>query len=301
MELSSIDLNKLHTFFSVAEHGGVTAAARRLALTPSAVSQSLSGFEASLDVRLFNRVGRRLVLTREGEMLHRRFRDYHHRLQEAVTEIANEEREVRGPIRVGLFVGFPRAPLARFVTDFTRAHPKTTLKILYGSHDELNAGLRENRTDFVFSFDAGADSGHPIRATKLFEQRLVLVAGKRHQRRRFNESALRETPVIDYYQSTPLIERWVAHHWRRRPKRIPVAVFAATTNLVLDLVLQQAGVAVLPEPVVAPYVRRKRLAVVRTGRPELVDPLWLKELEGAYRGPGLVAFREAALREFAPS
>ena len=42
MTLEQIDLNKLHTFFAVAEHDGVTAAARRLALTPSAVSQSLS-------------------------------------------------------------------------------------------------------------------------------------------------------------------------------------------------------------------------------------------------------------------
>ena len=47
MELSSIDLNKLHTFFSVAEHGGVTAAARRLALTPSAVS--VAGAELTAD------------------------------------------------------------------------------------------------------------------------------------------------------------------------------------------------------------------------------------------------------------
>ena len=50
MRLEQVDLNKLHTFFAVAEHGGVTAAARRLALTPSAVSQSLSGLESALDV-----------------------------------------------------------------------------------------------------------------------------------------------------------------------------------------------------------------------------------------------------------
>ena len=89
MELTRIDLNKLHTFFAIADCDGVTAAARRLALTPSAVSQSLTGLESSLDVRLFNRVGRKLVLTREGELLYRRFRDYQNRLQETVTSITD--------------------------------------------------------------------------------------------------------------------------------------------------------------------------------------------------------------------
>ena len=53
MELDKLELNKLMTFLAVAEAGGVTAAARRLALTRSAVSHSLGALEASLGVALF--------------------------------------------------------------------------------------------------------------------------------------------------------------------------------------------------------------------------------------------------------
>ena len=54
MSLDEVDLNKLATFFAVAEAGGVSAAARRLGVTRSAVSQSLAAFEASLALQLFH-------------------------------------------------------------------------------------------------------------------------------------------------------------------------------------------------------------------------------------------------------
>ena len=52
MLLNRIDLNKLYVFFAIAEQDGVAGAARRLGRTPSAVSQSLSGLEEALEVRL---------------------------------------------------------------------------------------------------------------------------------------------------------------------------------------------------------------------------------------------------------
>ncbi len=297
MRLEQVDLNKLHTFFAVAEHGGVTAAARRLALTPSAVSQSLSGLESALDVKLFNRVGRSLVLTREGQLLYTRFRDYQSRLRETLDEIVDQDREPRGLVRLGLSLGFPRLRLAKFLGKLSRENPELTFKVLYESHDELNAGLLESRLDFVFSIDR-AGEGRRIQSTRLFEQELVLVAGKRHYRPRFDADALRTIPVIDYYQSDSLIQRWATHHFRRKPPRPRVRIWAATTDLVLDLVLDGAGIAVLPRHLVRPYLERGRLLAIETGRSELRDFIWLKELRGAYRGPALAAFRSVAVREF---
>ena len=69
MKLDKLDLNRVYTFFAVAEYGGISGAARRLSRTRSTVSQSLSALEASLERRLFDRVGWRLVLTREGQLL----------------------------------------------------------------------------------------------------------------------------------------------------------------------------------------------------------------------------------------
>jgi DNA-binding transcriptional LysR family regulator len=299
VELQRLDLNKLHTFFAVAECGGVSAAARRLALTPSAVSQALAALEESLEVRLFHRVGRRLVPTREGDLLHRRFREVEARLRETLAEVRNEEREPRGLLRIGLFVGFPRRELAQLIARVCRAHPALRLRLLYASLDELDQALLAGRCDAVLSFDPGSRAAGRIRAVRLFEQELVLVSGRRFLRGPFDLEQLAATPVVDYYQSDPLILRWARHHYRRRPPALRVRVWAATTNLVLDLVLRQVGVGVLPRHVAAPELGRARLRAIEPGRRPLRDAMWLKHLAGADEAPALAAFREAALDAFA--
>lgn len=301
MELHQIDLNKLNTFLAVAEQGGVTAAARVLALTPSAVSQSLSGLEAVLGVQLFHRVGRRLVETREGTLLHQRLRDYQAGLRDTLEEIVNPEREARGMLRIGLFLGFPRERLAVFLAGFIEQHPRVRLKVVYGSIQELSDRLLDGRIDMAFSFEGETDPQGHIAATRLFRQELVLVTTRAHARRDFDLASLGQTPVVDYFQSGPVINRWVSHHYRKRSPRIPVKVWAATTNLVLDLVLQGVGVGVLPDYVATPYVRRKRLRVVPGSNRPLVDHIWLKELASGYRSPAVEALRNAAVEEFGES
>ena len=64
-----MDLRRLRTFVTVAELGSVSKAALRLHVAQSALSRQIIDLEKELDLRLFDRVGRRLVLTREGQQL----------------------------------------------------------------------------------------------------------------------------------------------------------------------------------------------------------------------------------------
>ena len=60
-------LNHLQSFVLSAEAGSFSAAARRLGLTPAAVSKNVARLEASLGLRLFQRSTRKLTLTEGGE------------------------------------------------------------------------------------------------------------------------------------------------------------------------------------------------------------------------------------------
>src|SRR2546427_4816147 len=62
-----MDLRRLRTFVAIAELGTVSKAALRLRITQPALSRRISGLEEELGLGLFDRVGRRLVLTAEGE------------------------------------------------------------------------------------------------------------------------------------------------------------------------------------------------------------------------------------------
>src|SRR6266545_2576139 len=64
-----MDLRHLRTFVTVAEQGTVSKAALRLRITQPALSRQIGDLERELGLRLFDRVGRRLMLSGEGEQL----------------------------------------------------------------------------------------------------------------------------------------------------------------------------------------------------------------------------------------
>ncbi|HXX47577.1 MAG TPA: LysR family transcriptional regulator [Myxococcota bacterium] len=299
MNLNNVDLNKLRSFLAVAERGGVSAAAGALALTRSAVSQSVASLESSLGVRLFDRVGRRLVLTAEGSTLARRFARVNAELASALEWVANPSGEVRGLVRLGLFVGASRSRLAGFLARFTAGHPRVRVKLLYGPHAELREQLAQNRLDFALALVPSDEAEPRLRSSLLFRQELVLVSRQPLARGRVSAEALAGTSFVDYYQSSPLVRRWLRHHFPRQRLEPSVRVFAASTDLALELVLAGAGAAVLPRELAQPMLRAKRLFAARTGRPELRDAVWLEEPAGAWRSETLRAFRAALLADLA--
>ena len=64
-----IDSRQLRAFVSLARHGSFTIAARELCLTQSAVSHSMRALEEDLGCRLFDRLGKKILLTLAGEQL----------------------------------------------------------------------------------------------------------------------------------------------------------------------------------------------------------------------------------------
>jgi DNA-binding transcriptional LysR family regulator len=301
MNLNSLDLNKLQVFALVAESRGVSAAAARLALTRSAVSQSVSALEASLRVQLFHRTGRRLVLTREGRLLSERLREYQTQLARTLDEIVNEEREVRGLVRLGLFLGFSRFRLARLLARFTSRHPAATVKLRFAPHAELRALLADGRVDFAFSLTPLGNTSARLRSTRLLRQELVLAGAPRLERSRVTLADLMTTPFVDYYQGEPLVARWIRHHYGRKPPPLDIRIWAATTDLLLELVLEGAGLGVLPHDLAAPFVRRRRLFVLTTSRAPLVDSVWLNQRRMTFSSPLADAFRAAVESELADS
>lgn len=297
MNLNNLDWNKLRTFAVVADAGSVTAAASALGRTPSAVSQSLTGLERSLDTALFHRVGKRLVPTAAGERLWRSVSKHQEELAATIEEIVRSDEVPRSVVRVGFFLGFPRTRLAALVAGFSKRYPEASTRLVFAPESDLDGRLLNNRLDFAISFRPSSEAMPHIASTQLFAQELVLVTGKDYLPEPFDPAQLAAVPIVDYYQSAPLIDRWLRHHLPRRRVGHRVAVWAATTDLVLELVMKSTGVGVLPRYLVEGQVGRGRLRIVRTGRPELTDSIWLNELAGARHDAAGRAFREAAVAE----
>ena len=95
-------LANLESFVRSAETGSFSAAARRLALTPAAVSRNVALLERNLDVRLFQRSTRKLTLTAAGERFLVEIGGNLDALQAAIVSVSNDRSEPAGVLKVSM-------------------------------------------------------------------------------------------------------------------------------------------------------------------------------------------------------
>ena len=127
--LSSADYNQLRAFVAVGEVLSFTRAAESLGVSPSALSQTVRGFEERVGVRLLNRTTRSVALTDAGENLFRRARPAVSELGEAVGQVRQYQERPAGVVRVHAFRSAARAYVEPILPAFTRAYPDVVLDL----------------------------------------------------------------------------------------------------------------------------------------------------------------------------
>ncbi|WP_129141403.1 LysR family transcriptional regulator [Modicisalibacter coralii] len=164
-------LNDLAFFQRLAQCGSLTATARELGLSLSAVSKRLMQLEARLGVPLAQRTTRRLTLTAEGELYRRRGAAILDELRDLEGDLCDRQRDLTGRLRVNATFGFGRRHVAPLVSRFTAAHPR--LEVLL---ELTNFPL--NLADH--GFDVGIRVGRPpdsrLVARRVLHNRRILCA-----------------------------------------------------------------------------------------------------------------------------
>ena len=127
--LSGADYNQLRAFVAVGEVLSFTRAAESLGVSPSALSQTVRGFEERVGVRLFNRTTRSVALTDAGENLFRRARPAVSELGEAVGQVRQYQERPAGVVRIHAFRSAARAYVEPILPTFTRAYPDVVLDL----------------------------------------------------------------------------------------------------------------------------------------------------------------------------
>lgn len=113
----------LDAFVASADGGSFSSAARRLGLTPAAVSKSVARLEAGLGVRLFQRTTRSLRLTEEGERLYRQVRQPWNEVAAALDESRQGAGKPAGSLKVSLAFMVGRNYIVPLLDAFLRDYP----------------------------------------------------------------------------------------------------------------------------------------------------------------------------------
>jgi DNA-binding transcriptional LysR family regulator len=137
-----MDWDKLRVFHAVAEAGSFTHAGDTLNLSQSAVSRQISALEEALQVPLFHRHARGLILTEQGEALNRTVREVFAKLAMTEALLTESKEKPAGRLKVTTTVGFGATWLAPRLAQFLETYPDVSVTLLLDDL-ELDLAMRE--------------------------------------------------------------------------------------------------------------------------------------------------------------
>ena len=244
-----MDLRYLHTFVTIAEAGGIARARARLNVSQPAASRQILALETELGVQLFDRIGRRLRLTSEGEELLRQSRRL---LMEA--DSLNERVQAlkggqTGILRVGATPMAIENALSGFLSRYQRRHPGVEVHFVEDGGLRLPGRLENG--DVHLALVVPDDR---FRSRPLFPAHILAVLSSKSplgRRRALDVAELADEPLL-LLQRTFGAREWFDSACSTARIRPRVLLESAAPHTLVALAGMGYGIAVVPSNVVVP-------------------------------------------------
>jgi len=137
-----MDWDKLRVFHAAAHAGSFTKAGETLDMSQSAVSRQVSAIEQDLNVPLFHRHARGLMLTEQGELLYSAASEMLMKLESVQSRLQETRDKPSGTLRVTTTVGLGSTWLAERVHEFVELYPDISLQLIL-ENEELDLSMRQ--------------------------------------------------------------------------------------------------------------------------------------------------------------
>lgn len=173
-----MELRQLKYLVSIGEEGTFTAAADKLFISQSALSQQVKSMEEELGVPLFDRSRNNLQFTEAGELLHQRAKRIVKEVDEAKTAIDELEELYRGTLKIGVVQTVNAYLIPQVVSAFSSKFPNLRLKVDELSAPQVEEKLYNHELDLGISF---RPADYPqLTFEALFEEELLFIASEEH-------------------------------------------------------------------------------------------------------------------------
>jgi DNA-binding transcriptional LysR family regulator len=285
-------LRAIEIFIAVAEAGSLAGAARRLRLSPPAVTRAVAALEGRLGARVFNRTTRSLSLTDAGRNFLERARRVVADLDAAERESVGDTALPQGHLRITAPVTFGRDVVAPVVRAFLAAQPRTSASLLL--LDRV-ASLVDEGLDIAIRIGDLPDSS--LVARRVGTVRRVLVASPRYLAR---QGAPGEPADLKRHALIAFTGLSASHEWRfdDRGKRRSVTVepHVEFNDAVAALAAAEAGegITIALSYMVATKLKKKKLVTVLDEMMPPPVPVHLVHAESRLVAPKLRAFVDFA-------
>lgn len=169
---------KIKYFITVAEAGSFSAAARKLFLSQSALSQQVSLLEEEIGIPLLDRSGYRPVLTDAGRKYYKFCRETEDQYQDLLKELTSQRS--KNMIRIAFTGAYENKELIRFTSYFRKQHEGISFSYVEGSFAENVRDLTEGSVDVAFGLKSSFEKVPGIVTRDLYPYQMCVITAFDH-------------------------------------------------------------------------------------------------------------------------
>jgi LysR family transcriptional regulator, cyn operon transcriptional activator len=260
-----MDLHQLRTFVAIADCGGVARAAVRLNLSQPAASRQIQVLEAELGVPLFDRIGRRVRLTSEGEDLLQRSRE----LVAAAQSLHERARALKagqtGVIKIGATPPMIEGVLVGFLAGHRERHPGVEIHITEDGGTGLVARLERGDVQVAY-VPAGNDRFNGRLLYPIHVIAVVPEGHALHRHRTLEMSRLAGEPLLLLRRGFGSRE-WFDMACQAARLQPSILLESSAHNAVIGLAAAGYGIGILPSAVRLPGQGLRAIPLVHRAAP----------------------------------
>ncbi len=144
-----MNFRKLKIFFETAKCLNMTKVAKSMYISQPSISQAIAELESDLDVKLFDRIGKRLYLTHEGEVYFEYSRRILNLYEEANSTIRSSKEGQKGKIVIGASTTIGIYILPELIKEFNELHKNIEISLIIENTQLIEELIMENKVDIA--------------------------------------------------------------------------------------------------------------------------------------------------------
>jgi DNA-binding transcriptional LysR family regulator len=265
----TIDSRQLRAFSILAKTGSFTRTARELHLTQSAISHAMKALEEDLGCLLFERVGKKVMLTEAGDLFlpeAEKILSGMRLARERLDQLVNSRH---GRLRFGAIPTTCQYVVPSVLREFRERYPECTIQMEPGNTAEVIEALRENRVDLALALEPKREEQFVFRP--LFTDELHFIVSPSHpwaRAGRVNRQEITRQNFILYSKSSYVFGQ-ISDYFLGEKIVLPSSIELGSMEAIKELVKLGVGVSLFPPWTVRAELEEKSLVMLPLGKRKL--------------------------------
>lgn len=257
-----MEFRQLQTFVTITHAESFSRAAELLGYSQSAVTVQIRLLEEELQVRLFDRMGKKTVLTAQGRQL----LEYANRIIQEMNQAKSaivQDTELSEPLHVGTLESLCFSKLPPLLGYFRSNYPKVPVKVTTATPKELIAMMEKNQLDLIYFLDRPRYNNNWNKELEVREP-IVFVTSPESplaSRKGLRLAEILEEPFF-LTEKNENYRRELDQYLESRDRVITPFLEASNTEFIIQMIQRNRGVSFLPYFAVQESVRAGQLAVL---------------------------------------